>query len=457
MTTETSVRGLRWPASVRGRTTLVATAVVTLVLVVGALAFVAALRAILVDQVESGARARAEQTALALTAGVPAAELVSAGDDEVIQIVGDGSVVAASGAARTLPALDPPAPGSRSITTLPIDDDTFLVVSESVAGDRGSVLVARSLDDAYEGVRAAAGLLAVGVPVLVTIVALLVRHLASQALAPVDAITSEVDEITARELHRRVPVRRTDDEVGRLATTMNRMLDRLQRAQRRQRRFVSDASHELRSPVAAIRQHAEVALTHPERTGTTELASTVLGESLRVQRLVESLLLLAQADEDSLPLSRHPVDLDDLVLDEARHLRATTALKIHTSEVSAGRVEGDPAALVQVLRNLSDNAARHAAGIVRLALRESGELVHLTVDDDGPGIPADERERVLRRFVRLDEARARDEGGAGLGLSIVSALVTAHGGTVHVGESPLGGARVEVLLPALRDATSRLG
>ncbi|HEY4727774.1 MAG TPA: ATP-binding protein, partial [Actinomycetes bacterium] len=235
------------------------------------------------------------------------------------------------------------------------------------------------------------------------------------------------------------------------ARTMNRMLGRLEQAQARQRRLVADASHELRSPVAAIRQHAEVALAHPDRTTTAELAATVLAEDLRLQRLAEDLLLLTRADEHTLALHRRPVDLDDLVFDEARRLRASTGLRVDTTAVSAGRVDGDAAGLRRVLRNLGDNAARHAAGRLAFSLAEADGLVLLGVDDDGPGIPEADRRRVLERFVRLDDARARDDGGSGLGLAIVAELATAHGGTVAVAPSALGGARVEVTLPRLAD------
>ena len=228
---------------------------------------------------------------------------------------------------------------------------------------------------------------------------------------------------------------------------MNRMLGRLEQAQVRQRRLVSDASHELRSPVAAIRQHAEVALAYPDRTTVGELAGTVLAEDLRLQRLAEDLLLLTRADEHTLALRRRPVDLDDLVFEEARRLRAATGLRVDTTAVSAGRVDGDAAGLRRVLRNLGDNAARHTAGRLALSLAERDGLVLLGVEDDGPGIPEADRERVFERFVRLDDARARDDGGSGLGLAIVAELVAAHGGTVSIDASSLGGARVEVVLP----------
>lgn len=228
---------------------------------------------------------------------------------------------------------------------------------------------------------------------------------------------------------------------------MNRMLGRLEQAHTRQRRFVADASHELRSPVASIRQHAEVALAHPERTTTADLARTVLAEGLRVQRLVEDLLFLARGDEHTVELRRRPIDLDDLVFDEAQRLRVATNLRVDTRAVSAGRVEGDAEGLRRLVRNLGENAARHARGRILFALAERDGWVHLTLDDDGRGIPPADRERVLERFVRLDEARARDGGGSGLGLAIVAAVAAAHGGTVRIGESPLGGARVELELP----------
>jgi signal transduction histidine kinase len=228
---------------------------------------------------------------------------------------------------------------------------------------------------------------------------------------------------------------------------MNRMLGRLEEGQARQRRFIADASHELRSPVASIRQHAEVAISHPELTSVGELSETVYAENRRVERLVDDLLLLARADEHTLQLRRRPVDLDDLVFDEARRLRDATDLRIETTAVSAGRVSGDAASLRRVLRNLGDNAARHARAHVAFALGEHDGAVQLDVDDDGPGIPADDRQRVFERFVRLDDARARDRGGSGLGLAIVAEVVSAHGGAITISDSGLGGARVQVRFP----------
>jgi signal transduction histidine kinase len=166
-----------------------------------------------------------------------------------------------------------------------------------------------------------------------------------------------------------------------------------------------------------------------------------------VQRLVDDLLLLARADEHTLRVARRPVDLDDLVFEEARRLRAANTLRIDSGGVSAARVEGDAMGLRRVLRNLADNAARHARHRVAFTLTEADGRVVLTVDDDGPGVPEAERERVLERFVRLDDARTRDQGGSGLGLSIVAELVAAHGGAFTLTRSDLGGVQAKVVLP----------
>ena len=223
------------------------------------------------------------------------------------------------------------------------------------------------------------------------------------------------------------------------------MLGRLEDSRHRQQRFVADASHELRTPLAGIRQAAEVSRSHPEALPGCDLADAVLDESARMQRLVEQLLLLTRADA-AVAGPRRDVDLDDLALAEARRI-GRTGLLVRTSGIGAGRVSGDPAALSQVVRNLVDNAARHARSEVAVTVTEGPDLVELTVEDDGPGIPETERERVFERFVRLDEARDRDAGGSGLGLAIVQEIVAVHGGTVTAGTSALGGARLVVRIP----------
>jgi signal transduction histidine kinase len=478
---------------VRVRTTVAAVVVAGLAMAVGGLALMAVLRDTLTREVEAAARLRAEDV-VSLLASDPAGRRPLAVDDPdewIIQVLDEGGrVVRSSPNAEGRGPLARPRPGESSEVAVkaggPIEEDgRYLAVAVSAgtppAGGPGgaspgggstdgppadasaggpaggsalagwTVVVARSTETVTEATAAVGGLLGVGLPLLLAVVAGTTWFVVGRALAPVEAIRAEVDAISASALHRRVPDPPADDEIGRLSVTMNRMLERLERAQARQRRLVSDASHELRSPVAAIRQHAEVALAHPGRTTISELAATVLAEDLRLQRLAEDLLLLTRADEHTLALRRRPVDLDDLVFDEARRLRGVTGLRVDTAQVSAGRVEGDAAGLRRVLRNLGDNAARHANRRVSFSVAERDGVVLLEVDDDGPGVPEADRERVFERFVRLDDARARDDGGSGLGLAIVAELVAAHGGTVTLASSPIGGTRVELSLPRLSD------
>ncbi|MEN3317199.1 MAG: hypothetical protein V7643_600 [Mycobacterium sp.] len=436
-------------ASIRAITTAVATIVVAIALVIGAAGLIAALRRTMVDEVAEAARGQAADVVRRLEAGSPPVLEVAGADEQLIQVMTPaGAVVASSPNMAGRPAVVRLAPGQSAQVVTPLDDDEFVAVAGGAQTPDGLriVLVARALVDVLDTTTVITRLLIIGLPLMVAVVALTTWFAVGRALAPVEAIRREVDEISAAQLHRRVPQPKAEDEIGRLAATMNRMLGRLESARNSQRRFVSDASHELRSPITSIRQHAEVALAHPDRVTAAELAEVVLAEQQRMQRLVEDLLLLARADEH-VPLASEPVDLDDLAFEEGHRLRSTTPKRVDTSGVSAARVQGDADALRRMFRNVGENAARLASSRVDITLAErDGEIV-LTVDDDGPGIPQSERARVLQRFVRLDEARSRDEGGSGLGLSIVDEVVRAHGGSVSIELSPLGGARVRITLP----------
>lgn len=456
-----------WFASVRMRTTVAAVAVVAVALAIGGFALVTATRTILLDEIEAAARLRAREIGADLASGTTPALAVVEDDEQFVQILtADGDVRAASANVAGLAAVADVEPGETArveVVVDPDDDETEELLAVAVAVDAGGeelvVLVGRAVEDVFESTAIVTRLLVVGLPLLLLVVAGTTWGVIGRALRPVEEMRREVDEISASELHRRVRPGSGDDEIARLARTMNRMLDRLAGAQARQRRFVADASHELRSPIASIRQHAEVAAAHPDRVEVEELARTAIDEATRMQALVDDLLLLTRADEHTLHLERRPVDLDDLVFEEAARLRsapragsdaephAQPDVEIDVRAVSGGRVDGDAAALRSIVRNLGDNALRHAGSRVAFALTEDDRAVSLVVDDDGPGIPAPERERVLERFVRLDDARSRDGGGAGLGLAIVAELVAAHGATLRIGERPGGGARVEVRFP----------
>jgi signal transduction histidine kinase len=290
-------------------------------------------------------------------------------------------------------------------------------------------------------------LMYVGVPLLVLLVAFAVWYFAGRALRPVELIRLEAASITGSTIHRRVPEQGTDDEVGRLAHTMNAMLDRLELSSQRQRQFVSDASHELRSPLASIRANLEVALRNYDRADWPAVARRALSEDQRMEDTVSELLELARLDESQgeEPLTSLPeVDLDELVLDETL---LPHVVLVNATRVSAGRVHGRREQLARLVRNLVDNATRHAQTRVDLSLQTTDGTVELTVDDDGPGIDPDDRERVFERFTRLDDGRARDAGGLGIGLAIVKAIVEQHGGSVTIDDAPIGGARFLVQLP----------
>jgi len=439
----------RW-GTVRVRTTLVATAAVGLALLAGSVVLVSVLSSMLTDSVRASAQAQADQVAAAVGESGPTRLDLPDDDDRLVQVLdGDNQVVASSSEQIGSERLVIVAPGSSTTIEVAIDDDDYLAVAAAADTSQGRylVVVAHALDRVAESTQALTTLLAAGLPILLLLLAATTWRVVGGALAPVEAIRREVDEVSARELHRRVPQPAGTDEISRLASTMNRMLARLESARLRQQQFVADASHELRSPLASIRAHAEVAVAHPERAHDVELAETVLAESLRVQKLVENLLVLARTDEPRSGPELESVDLDDLVFDEVQQRRRRSDAVLDTANVSAGRVQGDGALLRRVVGNLLDNAERHASSRIEITLQEVGDAVLLRVDDDGAGVAAEDREVVFERFSRLDEARTRDAGGAGLGLAIVAEVTAGHRGTVSLSESAAGGARFEVRLP----------
>lgn len=428
--------------SVRGRTTLGATVVVAVALLIGAFSFYGVLSASIHGSTERAAEQRLEE--LTERAGGPGGKDIDALDDEILQIIGtDGSVRAASEDAREKLG-STPLPVDDDPQTTTVDGETVLVVSEDIERDQ-TLALAVSMEDDAETLATVATLLAIALPLLLLLVAVTTWSVVGRALRPVELIREEVDGITAERLHQRVPVPETADEIAALATTMNGMLDRLDAAAAAQRRFVSDASHELRSPLATIRQHAELAQAHPDVTSIGELAEVVSEEGLRLQGIVESLLLLARLDEGA---STHDeaVDLDDIALGEVRRLRAA-GIDVDGSGIHAARVHGDPRLLGQLVRNLADNAVRHSRGRVAIGVTPSDGYVFVTIEDDGTGVPAEERERIFERFVRLDEARSRDAGGSGLGLAIARGIAASGHGTLTVDDSRWGGARFVLTLP----------
>ncbi|MEY9962693.1 signal transduction histidine kinase [Streptacidiphilus sp. MAP12-16] len=283
--------------------------------------------------------------------------------------------------------------------------------------------------------------------------------LIGRTLRPVERIRAEAAEITGSGLHRRIPEPDSNDEIGRLARTLNTMLDRLQDSAVRQRRFVADASHELRTPVTAIRTSLEVGLAHPDRAPWPELATRAVNEAARLQRLVDALLLLARADDDTLLQHREQLDLGALAERVAGTAQTRIPIEIHAAEDV--RVLGDPDQLTRLIRNLLDNADRHAGTQVRLTVTMDGpDAALLQVADDGPGIPVADRERVFDRFVRLQSARTRHAGeatGTGLGLSIAHDIATAHGGTITITDTDTDTATDDGSATATDDGSAQRG
>ncbi|TDD48798.1 sensor histidine kinase [Saccharopolyspora elongata] len=289
--------------------------------------------------------------------------------------------------------------------------------------------------------------LAVFVPLAVLLTALAAWFAAGRALRPVEAIRRELAEVSESRYDRRVPVPRSRDEVAQLARTTNATLDRLQRAHDQQERFVADASHELRSPLANLRAGLEVALAHPDRADWPDIAHRSLLDVQRLQRITGDLLQLA-VGPDGQPEPSAVVDLADVVTEQVAE-RAFDPGGPAVSSIVEGPapVVGEPVQLERLLRNLLDNAVRHASSVVTVRVGRQADDVVLEVLDDGPGIPVEDRERVFDRFARLDDARTRDAGGSGLGLTLARDIATRHGGTLRV-ENGEAGARLVARLPS---------
>ncbi|MEU9337252.1 HAMP domain-containing sensor histidine kinase [Streptomyces sp. NPDC048290] len=259
------------------------------------------------------------------------------------------------------------------------------------------------------------------------------------ALRPVEAIRVLTASVTANDPRERVTVPATGHEITALATTINTTLQRLDNAAAQQRRFVADAAHELRSPLTTLLASLEVALAYPERTQWPAVATTAARQTRRLQSLTEDLLLLARLDTRTRVADPETVDLTALASRLTEHYPLVErALTLTCDSTAPAYVHGTPGEFERLLRNLLDNAARHAEHRVQITVRNQDTWVVLTVHDDGPGVPAEDAERVFERFVRLDDARSRDQGGTGLGLAIARDLAHRHGGSLTLASRTLG-------------------
>jgi signal transduction histidine kinase len=315
-------------------------------------------------------------------------------------------------------------------TVLDSNGTRFRVVSADVGAQR-ALVVGYSLADVDEAQRALRRTLAIMLPSLAVLLGVLIWFFVGRALAPVDKMRREVDAISARDLDARVSTPDTE-ELNALATTMNSMLSRLEASSTKQQQFVSDASHELRSPLTGIRSQLEVNIAHPEAPGRDAAEREILQETIRMQALVEDLLALARSDQGQQHIPMELVDLDDVVLAEVDRQRRSTARAIDTGAVSPAQVTGNIDQLTRLTRNLVTNAVRHGVQQVTVSLRQLGGNIELVVADDGPGVPQALRAGIFERFTRSEDARDRDSGGSGLGLAICKTIAEAHGGSIHL-------------------------
>ncbi|GGK78115.1 sensor histidine kinase [Mangrovihabitans endophyticus] len=438
---------------VRVRSALAAGAVVAVASVLAGAALLLTARIILRDNATVAATNRADQIASAVRAGAGDAPIGP--DRTVVQILdASGHVLAAS---STLSPTEPisglrPAPGVHEQETKELRtgwDVAYRIVAVGVNSPDGPrvVLAAASLDIVDDATGAMLGAMLLGMPVLALVVAAATFHFVGRSLQPVEAMRRQAATITARNLHTRLPVPVAEDEVAALATTMNTMLDRIETSAAAQRRFVADASHELRSPLATIHANADLLAATGLPGEPARSVERIRGESGRMARLVEDLLLLARVDHPDAMIRDADVDLDDLVYAARERITVERPDLAVRGTVRPVRVTGDPDRLHRVLRNLVDNAVRHARSSVTISLSGDAGRAEIVVGDDGPGIPAADRERIFDRFVRLDDSRSRDGGGTGLGLAIARDIVVAHGGTLSVGEDT-SGTEMIICLPA---------
>ncbi len=433
---------MRIRLSLRARATLVGTLVFALLLAAGSLLLVSTLESRLTDASDQLSRSRVEDLlSLARTGDLPTT-LRNVDDNGAAQVVtASGSVVAASANIAGHPPIADLHPGEDAETSTfqaPDDQETetyrFWYASGPSPSGRVTVYVGNSLEAVSEASAALRWALTVGVPATALLLGVVIWLLLGRVMGRLDRIRAEVDHISEQNLHTRVAGDGVDDEVGRLAATMNAMLGRLDAAAQRQRDLVADVSHDLQSPLAAQRVALEVALAGPDGIDTGRLRAEVLGATTDMEHLVGDLLVVASLDAHQ-PATPALLDLDSLVLEEAARARTGGPVEVDTSAVSAAPAYANADDVRRAVRNLLDNAVAHAGDRVRLVVDSTVDgpeaWAELLVVDDGPGVPDEHRDRIFDRFYRAETARSRN-GGSGLGLPIARELAERNGGRLDL-------------------------
>ncbi|MGZ5371537.1 sensor histidine kinase [Aeromicrobium sp.] len=437
------------------RTRIAATAAIVsaVIIAVGGLLMMASIKAHLYRGVDQVVQIRAAEVADQLAKSSVPTKMQLAGDTEfAVEVMSGGRLIAASADLDESDRFGLPEQPAGHVEVfgrdqLPFDDDgPYRITARGVETTEGTmtVFVAVSIKDLRDNIAEATDIGAIGLGTLTVILAGVMWLALQRAIAPMEAIRAQADRITGQNLHSRVPESRRFDEIGRLAQTINRMLGRLERSAEQQRRFVADAAHELRSPIASLRVQLE---TSRDGVGVRGREDDLLHETIRMESLVDQLLLLAHADADTPWLRMTPTDLDDVIDAAVASAVLREGVVIDTRGVEPVQMVGDANSLRQLVQNLVENGVRHAGHEVVISVTDEADLAVVVVEDDGPGVPVESRDEIFERFVRLDEARGREAGGSGLGLSIVQEIARAHGGRARVETSSLGGARFVVELP----------
>lgn len=438
--------------TLRSRMVLLASVTVALVLLAATVLWGVALRSALVEDVAEAAVVHGRQVADLARRGPLPRELSVLDDDAFAVVLRGDTMVAASAGADPAELGRLSHAGTGDVALHEVSDVGFadesgafivaVLVTDTPQGE-ATVYAGRSLEDVNDAVAAAAGVAAVGLPIVVVVLAAAMWLVVGRTLDPVERIRAEAEALGGSELHRRVPEPARDDEIGRLARTLNAMLARLEASFEQQRRFVADAAHELRTPVANLRTQLEIALETGSEEDWQRRSLVLLDDTLRMQRLIEQLLLLARLDAGG-TVARRPVDLDDVVRGVAGRLENSRDVPLDLDRVRPVQISGDPTLVEQLVVNVVENALRHADRMVRVTTTPNGRGAIFQVEDDGLGIPTDRHRDVLTRFTRLQDARDRDSGGLGLGLAIAADIARAHAGDIEVARSELGGASIRV-------------
>ncbi len=438
--------------SLRARATLLGTLAIAVLLAAGSMLLVSTLESRLTDASDQLSRSRVDDLLTLARSGSLPSTLRNVDDNGVAQVVGPaGTVLAASANIEGRPAVAHVRPGTRPRTSTfraaddgEIESYRFWYAAGPSPDGTVTAYVGDSLETVTEASAALRRALWLGVPVVVILLGLVIWQLLGRTIGRLDRMRAEVDRISEQNLHSRVAGDGVDDEVGRLAVTMNALLERLDAAAHRQRDFVADVSHDLQSPLAAQRVALEVSLSNPENIDARRLRTEVLGATADMERMVGELLVVASIDADVRPQPAS-IDLDGLVLEEASRARTRGLVDVDTSAVSAAPAYANADDVRRVVRNLLDNAVTHARTRVQLTVEVLGGWATLLVLDDGPGVPVEHQERIFDRFYRAQSARSR-EGGSGLGLSIARGLAERNGGRLDLVNAG-SGATMRLLLP----------